>query len=465
MRIIQSAVYGTNLYENSVTQKVIAASGDASVLAARMQAAGGVDLQGQVYEIDRRQTERTVLNKEVLVSGTSSGYFGEQIDQKSDERLKLTQLQAGPQVAAQAAFWQSQLSLVEQEQRSLVELSGFALSDAGERITFRLSLKLEGYYFAQEELFGFFADPLIVNYAAPSATLSAERFEFDLQADGRKTAVAAPGEGSAFLARDRNQDGIINDGSELFGALSGDGFAELSAHDSDKNGWIDANDPVYESLFLWIKNSEEDRLVSLKEAGIAALSLTAFDSPYALRDIEAGLLGQIRQSAVFLKSDGDAGLIQQVDLFQTDRMGGDAGLFSVIASPGVIAQLQPIGDQRGPRKNEKGEWTTNLTFLKIEKRSEAELLSQYRHASKIYESAGTAAALSQNETKAAAERTQLGERLRALEGELMRTESSGVGDETKIRRLQGEIAQTRQRVSAVEFRALTVRGIALKLSG
>ena len=40
-------------------------------------------------------------------------------------------------------------------------------------------------------------------------------------------------------ALDINEDGKINDGKELFGTASGNGFGDLAAYDQDNNGWID----------------------------------------------------------------------------------------------------------------------------------------------------------------------------------------------------------------------------------
>lgn len=47
-------------------------------------------------------------------------------------------------------------------------------------------------------------------------------------------------------------DGEVNNGSELFGALSGDGYADLDAIDDDGNGWIDAADAATNQLYLWL---------------------------------------------------------------------------------------------------------------------------------------------------------------------------------------------------------------------
>jgi hypothetical protein len=44
---------------------------------------------------------------------------------------------------------------------------------------------------------------------------------------------------SGLLVIDKNLDGKVNDGSELFGPSTGDGFEKLARYDEDRNGWID----------------------------------------------------------------------------------------------------------------------------------------------------------------------------------------------------------------------------------
>jgi hypothetical protein len=101
----------------------------------------------------------------------------------------------------------------------------------------------------------------------------------------------------------------------LFGARTGDGFAELAALDGDKNGWIDENDAVYSQLSIWIKNaSGADILRSLEEANVGAISVSRVSTPFSIKDANNDLQGQVRSSGVYLQENGGVGSIQQIDL-------------------------------------------------------------------------------------------------------------------------------------------------------
>lgn len=158
-------------------------------------------------------------------------------------------------------------------------------------------------------------DPLVLNFGGNAAELTTTRFEFDIDSDGRSDQIAFVGPDSGFLALDRNQDGKVNDGSELFGPATGQGFAELAEHDDDGNGWIDENDSVYQNLRIWSKTADgQDQLVSLGERGVGAIYLGHVTSPFELKDQDNALLGQIRSSGVFLSENGSPGTVQQLDL-------------------------------------------------------------------------------------------------------------------------------------------------------
>jgi len=109
---------------------------------------------------------------------------------------------------------------------------------------------------------------------------------FDLDGDGYidTTGWVAPDDG--LLVFDRNDDGLINSGQELFGEFTllengeqaHNGFVALSELDSSKDGLLDSNDEAYALLQVWQdKNSDgisqADELVSLSEAGIKSIEL------------------------------------------------------------------------------------------------------------------------------------------------------------------------------------------------
>lgn len=201
------------------------------------------------------------------------------------------------------------------------EATGVVRTEDGKEISFTLSLAMSRSYHEESDLSIRFGDsrqtkdPLVLNFGGSAAQLTSQRFKFDLDTDGKTEDINFVAGGSGFLALDKNGDGKINNGSELFGAATGNGFAELSALDSDHNGWIDENDAAYGLLRVWTKDAAgNDQLATLQEANVGALSLASTATPFDLKDSRNALLGQIRSSGIFLQENGVAGTIQQVDL-------------------------------------------------------------------------------------------------------------------------------------------------------
>lgn len=157
-------------------------------------------------------------------------------------------------------------------------------------------------------------DPLVINFSAASASLSDSTIQFDVDADGKAETIAFLAPGSGFIALDRNGDKRINDGSELFGSKSGDGFADLATFDQDQNGWIDENDAVWQKLLVWAKDANgKDQIASLQQLGIGALALDKARGDYSLRG-SRGELGMLRSTGIYLRENGASGTLQQVDL-------------------------------------------------------------------------------------------------------------------------------------------------------
>ncbi|WP_052063498.1 hypothetical protein [Nitrincola sp. A-D6] len=227
-----------------------------------------------------------------------------------------------PQEAPAQANLDYQVSetFYQQEQTSF-QASGRITTADGKQIQIDISLNMSRELLQHREfslqLGAALKDPLVISFDGNAAELSQERFEFDLTLDGQQDLIPKLAGNAAFLALDKNTDGVINDGSELFGATTGDGFAELAGYDADGNGWIDESDSIFEHLQLWLKPGEgsSQQLISLKDAGIGAIYLGNADTPFTLNSsLGEERLGVIRSSGVYLSEQGKAGLIQHVDL-------------------------------------------------------------------------------------------------------------------------------------------------------
>ncbi len=158
-----------------------------------------------------------------------------------------------------------------------------------------------------------FTDPLVINFEGNAADLSDEKFNFDLNADGEDELISYFAN-SGMLALDKNDDGVINDGTELFGALSGNGFADLAQYDEDGNNYIDEADSIFDDLQIWTKTLGEDTLESLADRDIGAIYLGSTETPFDVKGEDNQQNGRVRASGFYLTEAGDVGTVQQVDM-------------------------------------------------------------------------------------------------------------------------------------------------------
>ena len=158
-------------------------------------------------------------------------------------------------------------------------------------------------------------DPLVINFNGQGARLGDMTLSFDLDGDALEEEIAFVAPGSGFLVLDRNDDGKVNSGAELFGPTSGHGFFELAEFDADGNGWLDENDPVFAKLKVWMADQAgQQQLVSAADMRIGALLLSPVDTQFKLTDSANNQLGQIRQTSLALLENGAAASVQEIDL-------------------------------------------------------------------------------------------------------------------------------------------------------
>ena len=134
-------------------------------------------------------------------------------------------------------------------------------------------------------------DPLVFDLGGDGITtvsLEESNAFFDLDNNGFAEKTSWVGAKEGLLAYDKNGDGIINGGNELFGdrtlmkdgrTLASSGFTALAEYDDNKDGKIDSNDAIYTLLRIW-QDSDGDGIASagelkqLVDLGIVSIGLS-----------------------------------------------------------------------------------------------------------------------------------------------------------------------------------------------
>ena len=203
-------------------------------------------------------------------------------------------------------------------ERSTVSFSGQVQTADGRTHAFSLDMHWEHLQVSRQalSLSGDVIDPLVVDLDGQGIRFNGQiRLPFDLSIDGRQEQIPLLEAGSAYLALDRNGNGVIDDGSELFGPSTGNGFAELARYDDDGNGWIDAGDVVWSQLWLWRPTVNGVEMQPLAGSGIAAIGLQSLSTPFTLRDDAGAGIADIAATSVALSATGQAHGVHHVDLY------------------------------------------------------------------------------------------------------------------------------------------------------
>lgn len=206
-----------------------------------------------------------------------------------------------------------------EEEKMSFSAKGVVNTEDGQQIKLNLELNMSRRFVEENHLQikagDALIDPIVVNFDGAAASLTQEKYVFDLDADDADDEISFVSQGSGLLALDLNEDGVINNGRELFGPNTQDGFSELAEYDLDQNGWIDENDAVYDKLRIWTKDENgNDQLFALGQKGVGAIYLGNIETDFSYKDADNNLLGRMRASSIYLSESGNVGTVHQIDL-------------------------------------------------------------------------------------------------------------------------------------------------------
>jgi hypothetical protein len=177
---------------------------------------------------------------------------------------------------------------------------------------------------------------------------------FDLTASGQAATVGWASVQDGFLAMDKNHDGKIGDGSELFGSAflkadgskASDGFDALASLDSNHDGHINALDAQFKDLTVWQDSNQDGttqsgELHSLSDLGITDLSLGAHKNGTLEHNNWIGL------ESTFTTADGQSHALADVWLAMNQNHTLDLTKLDLTqVQAGSMAQLDISGNAR-----------------------------------------------------------------------------------------------------------------------
>jgi len=193
-------------------------------------------------------------------------------------------------------------------------------------------------------------DPIVLDLDGDGVELvSAENgVQFDADADGDKEQIGWAGMDDGILVYDVNQDGAINDMSEVVShyfsyqdrnaeLLLDSSMEVLSLYDDNKDGVIDEHDEIYDGLSVWQDANgdgitDEGEMRSLKDEGVAAIDL-GYEDEDAIIDGN-----QVSKSGTAVYEDGTEAEWNEV-AFELDN---SDQLFTEVVSPLLDENTVPM---------------------------------------------------------------------------------------------------------------------------
>jgi len=159
-------------------------------------------------------------------------------------------------------------------------------------------------------------DPLIIQFSQQGLGQIIDTQGFDINSDNKLDTLPVFSGDVGYLVYDKNQNNKADNGGELFGPKSGDGFADLALLDSNNNGFIDSDDDAFEEIYIWQPEADDlaEQWLSLAEANIQAISTSAIATPFSFYNDNNEVSAQLRQSSFALSDAGIGYGVHQVDV-------------------------------------------------------------------------------------------------------------------------------------------------------
>jgi len=155
-------------------------------------------------------------------------------------------------------------------------------------------------------------DPLIIQFGDQSIGEISGQEDFNINQDNNIDSLPVFSGDVGYLVYDKNANNKADNGSELFGPTSGNGFNELAQLDENNNGFLDKEDSAYKQLYLW--QPDKNTWLSLADAGIEAISTDAIATPYTFYDQNDEVQAQMRNSSFAISETGRGFGVHQVDV-------------------------------------------------------------------------------------------------------------------------------------------------------
>jgi len=183
--------------------------------------------------------------------------------------------------------------------------NGYVKTKDGRTIDFSINVSSFQLSYSLTKNSGVSVDPIALDLTEP--TVKEQIVELDLNFDGKLDKFYIGG-GRGLLVYDKNRNGKVDDATELFGPMTGDGFSELAKLDTDGDMWIDEDDEKFLNLKIWtVDENGRQKLVGLLDMNVGAIFLGSVTTPFDYYD------SVLRKSGIYLTEDGTVGTVKQID--------------------------------------------------------------------------------------------------------------------------------------------------------